>query len=107
MNVPPPSELSDHPNLQDEGRQATAVLHAVPPPPVAPLSDFELELRQRLTQLEAHQARTDAVVLSFQGDVRRQFRDVESRLGAKLDGVASLIGRLVTEVSKLVGNGHG
>lgn len=99
-STPQPSPLTDMADAEDT-RDET-VIRAKPPPPVAPLSDFELETRQRLAAIESHQARLGVVVVDVQREQRADIRGIESRLDAKLGSIAAAISRLAADVARLV-----
>lgn len=66
-------------------------------------SEFQLELRARITDVESHLLRVDRLLMEVQGDARRTARkeaEQLARIEAKLDSVAIV---LRTNGS----NGHG
>lgn len=107
MTLRPHPSLSELSAQLDEEPLEPTLLRSPPPPEQPPLTDFEVEMRQRLAELASHLARTDAVVLGVQRDVRQQIREAEKRLTAKVSGLGVMISKLVEQVSKLVVNGHG
>jgi hypothetical protein len=82
----------------DESTESAAKQPDVPWP-----STFEIEVKARLNDIEAHQLRIDRLLIEMQGDIRRAERvkaERDARIESKLDSLVSLI-RAQGE------NGHG
>lgn len=66
------------------------------------LSEVELEVRAQLTELSAHQLRTDRLLMDMQLEVRHMKKEITDQLESMGSQVAVLVGL----VRKLVSNGH-
>lgn len=69
-------------------------------------TEFELDVRRRLSSIESHQLRTDAVLMQVQLEVRRGFRRIEGRMDLFAQKMSELVS-LLRSVSKEMKNGHG